>query len=151
MRPAQRLVELGNFVCGEDIFNRRQTIVETRKPCILMGMSGHFPTRLVACDLGGLSATGLSRDAIGPDQKVYVTYDIDSLDPSFAPGTGTPEIGGLTTPQAMELLRALRGLNIIGADLVEVSPPYDPNGNTAHVGANLLYEILAVLPGVPYR
>lgn len=90
------------------------------------------------------------RDSIG-DAKVYVTYDIDSLDPSFAPGTGTPEIGGLTTPQAMELLRGLRGLNIVGADLVEVSPPYDPSGNTALVGANLLFEILSVLPGVPYR
>ncbi|MEM8631145.1 MAG: agmatinase [Pseudomonadota bacterium] len=82
---------------------------------------------------------------------VYVTYDIDSLDPAFAPGTGTPEIGGLTTPQAMELIRGLRGLNIVGCDLVEVSPPYDPSGNTALVGANLLYELLCVLPGVTYR
>ena len=90
-------------------------------------------------------------DAIGPDQPVYLTYDIDSLDPAFAPGTGTPEIGGLTTPQAMELIRALRGLNIIGADLVEVSPPYDTSGNTALTGANLLFEILCVLPGVRYR
>lgn len=90
------------------------------------------------------------KDSIG-DAKVYVTYDIDSLDPSFAPGTGTPEIGGLTTPQAMELLRGLRGLNIVGADLVEVSPPYDPSGNTALVAANILFEILSVLPGVPYR
>lgn len=89
--------------------------------------------------------------AIGPDRPVYVSYDIDSLDPAFAPGTGTPEIGGLTTPQAMELLRGLRGLNIIGADLVEVSPPYDTSGNTALTGANLLFEILSVLPGVPYR
>ncbi len=90
------------------------------------------------------------RDSIG-DTKTYLTYDIDSLDPSFAPGTGTPEIGGLTTPQAMQLLRGLRGLNIIGADMVEVSPPYDTTGNTALVAANLLFEILSVLPGVPYR
>jgi len=90
------------------------------------------------------------RDGIG-DTKTYLTYDIDSLDPSFAPGTGTPEIGGLTTPQAMQLLRGLRGLNIIGADMVEVSPPYDTTGNTALVAANLLFEILSVLPGVPYR
>lgn len=81
----------------------------------------------------------------------YVTYDIDSLDPAYAPGTGTPEIGGLTTPQAMELIRALKGVNIVGADLVEVSPPYDPSGNTALTGANLLYELLCVLPGVTYR
>jgi guanidinobutyrase len=85
------------------------------------------------------------------DLPVYVTYDIDSLDPAFAPGTGTPEIGGLTTPQAMELIRALKGLNIVGADLVEVSPPYDTSGNTALTGANILYEMLCVLPGVTYR
>lgn len=83
--------------------------------------------------------------------KTYVTYDIDSLDPAYAPGTGTPEIGGLTTPQAMELIRGLRGLNIVGCDLVEVSPPYDPSGNTALTGANLIFELLSVLPGVPYR
>jgi guanidinobutyrase len=76
-----------------------------------------------------------------------VTYDIDSLDPAYAPGTGTPEIGGLTTPQALELIRALSGLKIVGCDLVEVSPPYDPSGNTALTGANLLYELICVLPG----
>ncbi|EDZ47076.1 agmatinase [Leisingera daeponensis] len=82
------------------------------------------------------------------NRPVYVSYDIDSLDPAYAPGTGTPEIGGLTTPQALELIRALKGVNIVGCDLVEVSPPYDPSGNTALVGANLLYELLCVLPGV---
>lgn len=85
------------------------------------------------------------------EAPVYITYDIDSLDPAYAPGTGTPEIGGLTTPQALELIRGLRGLNIVGCDLVEVSPPYDPSGNTALTGANLLYELLCVLPGVAYR
>ena len=85
------------------------------------------------------------------DTPTYITYDIDSLDPSFAPGTGTPEIGGLTTMQAMELIRGLRGLNIVGCDLVEVSPPYDPSGNTALTGANLIFELLSILPGVPYR
>ncbi|MFY0309297.1 agmatinase [Leisingera sp. D0M16] len=85
------------------------------------------------------------------NRPVYVTYDIDSLDPAYAPGTGTPEIGGLTTPQALELIRALKGVNIVGCDLVEVSPPYDPSGNTALVGANLLYELLCVLPGVATR
>ncbi len=89
-------------------------------------------------------------DSIG-DQPCYITYDIDSLDPSFAPGTGTPEIGGLTTMQAMELIRGLRGLNIVGCDLVEVSPPYDTSGNTALVGANLMFEMLSILPGVKYR
>ncbi len=90
------------------------------------------------------------REEIG-DRPTYVTYDIDSLDPAYAPGTGTPEIGGLSTPQALQLIRALAGLNIVGADLVEVSPPYDPSGNTALTGANLIYEMLCVLPGVAAR
>ena len=85
------------------------------------------------------------------DTPTYVTYDIDSLDPAFAPGTGTPEIGGLTTPQAMQLIRALRGVNVVGCDMVEVSPPYDTTGNTALTAANLLFELLCILPGVTYR
>ena len=94
------------------------------------------------------SLTPLMADAqkkIG-DAPVYLTYDIDSLDPAFAPGTGTVEIGGLTIWQALEISRGCAGLNIVGADLVEVSPPYDLSGNTALVGANLLYEMLCVLP-----
>jgi guanidinobutyrase len=94
---------------------------------------------------------GEIRRDIGSEQPVYITYDIDSLDPAFAPGTGTPEIGGLTTPQAMELIRGLKGLNIVGCDMVEVSPPYDPSGNTALTAANLVYELLCILPGVAYR
>jgi len=79
---------------------------------------------------------------------VYVSFDIDGLDPAFAPGTGTPEIGGLTTMQALEIIRGCRGLDIVGCDVVEVSPPYDPSGNTALVAANLSFELLCVLPGV---
>lgn len=79
---------------------------------------------------------------------VYLSYDIDSLDPAFAPGTGTLEIGGLTTIQALEIIRGLAGVNLVGCDLVEVSPPYDQSGGTALVAANLLYEMLCVLPGV---
>ena len=90
------------------------------------------------------------KEKIG-DTPVYISYDIDSLDPAYAPGTGTPEIGGLTTMQAMELIRGLRGLNIVGCDLVEVSPPYDTSGNTALTAANLVYELLCVLPNVAYR
>lgn len=90
------------------------------------------------------------RSTIG-DAPVYLTYDIDSLDPAFAPGTGTVEIGGLTIWQGLEIIRGCRGLNLVGGDLVEVSPPYDPSGNTALVGANLLYEMLCVLPGVRYE
>jgi guanidinobutyrase len=82
---------------------------------------------------------------------VYVSFDIDGLDPAFAPGTGTPEIGGLTVIQGIEIMRGCRGLDIIGGDLVEVSPPYDSSGNTALVAANLLYEMLCSLPGVEYR
>lgn len=79
---------------------------------------------------------------------VYLSFDIDGIDPAWAPGTGTPEIGGLTTIQAMEIVRGCQGLNLIGCDLVEVSPPYDTTGNTSLLGANLLYEMLCVLPGV---
>ena len=68
-----------------------------------------------------------------------------------AAGTGTPEIGGLTVPQGLEIIRGCHGLNVVGGDLVDVAPPYDPSGNTALLGANLLYEILCVLPGVPQR
>lgn len=77
---------------------------------------------------------------------VYLTYDIDSLDPAYAPGTGTLEIGGLTTVQALEIIRGAAGLNIVGCDLVEVSPPFDPAGATALIAANLLYEMLCILP-----
>ncbi len=109
----------------------------------------HFPAHeLWHRSLAPLGAE-IRRD-IG-DRPVYVTYDIDSLDPAYAPGTGTPEIGGLTTPQALELIHALKGLSIVGCDLVEVSPPYDTSGNTALTAANLLYELLCVLPGVTSR
>jgi guanidinobutyrase len=90
------------------------------------------------------------RERIG-ETPCYISFDIDGLDPSFAGGTGTPEIGGLSVPQGLEIIRGCRGLNIVGGDLVEVSPPYDPSGNTALLAANLLYEMLCVLPGVPHR
>jgi guanidinobutyrase len=79
---------------------------------------------------------------------VYLSFDIDGLDPAYAPGTGTPEIGGLTTIQGMEIIRGCTGLDLVGCDLVEVSPPYDPFGTTSLLAANLLYEMLCVLPGV---
>jgi len=91
------------------------------------------------------------RARIGPTAPEYLSYDIDGIDPAFAGGTGTPEIGGLTVPQALEIVRGCRGLNLVGADLVEVAPPYDTTGNTALLGANLLYEMLCVLPGVHVR
>ncbi len=82
---------------------------------------------------------------------VYITFDIDGLDPAYAPGTGTPEVGGLSIMQGLEIIRGCRGLNIVGGDLVEVAPAYDTSGNTSLVGANLLFEMLCVLPGVHYR
>jgi guanidinobutyrase len=90
------------------------------------------------------------RQTIG-NTPCYLSFDIDGIDPAYAGGTGTPEIGGLSVPQALEIVRGCRGLNLVGADLVEVSPPYDPTGNTALLGANLLFEMLCVLPGVRHR
>lgn len=110
-------------------------------------------TVVQAEELWHRSATPLieqARAALG-DGPVYLSFDIDSLDPGFAPGAGTPEIGGLTPIQALEIIRGCRGLNLVGADLAEVSPPYDPQGNTALLAANLLYGTLCVLPGVSYR
>jgi guanidinopropionase len=75
----------------------------------------------------------------------YISFDVDGLDPVYAPGTGTPEIGGITTLEAQRLLRGLRGLNLIGGDVVEVAPPYDQTGNTALVGATLMFEILCLI------
>lgn len=85
------------------------------------------------------------------DIPVYLTFDIDGLDPSVAPGTGTVEMGGLTSAQGLEIVRGCAGLNLVGGDLVEVSPPYDSSGNTALIGATLLYEMLCALPGVKRR
>src|SRR6266480_3298611 len=78
-------------------------------------------------------------------KAVYVTLDIDVVDPAYAPGTGTPQVGGLTSMQILELVRALRGLQIVGCDLVEVSPPYDTGEITSLLAANLLFELLCVL------
>jgi guanidinopropionase len=85
-----------------------------------------------------------ARRVVG-DQATYVSFDVDALDPVYAPGTGTPEIGGLTTLEAQRLVRALQGLHLVGGDVVEVSPPFDTSGNTALVAATLLFEILCVL------
>lgn len=89
------------------------------------------------------------REQVG-DGPVYLSFDIDGIDPAYAPGTGTAEIAGLTVPQALEIIRGCRGMNIVGCDLVEVSPPYDTSGNTSLLAANLLYEMLCVLPKVKY-
>jgi guanidinobutyrase len=87
------------------------------------------------------------REIIGADTPTYLTFDIDGIDPAFAPGTGTPEPAGLTSPQALEIIRGIWGTNLIGADLVEVSPMYDTSGNTSLLAANLVFEMLCSFPG----
>ena len=91
-----------------------------------------------------------ARDRAGAGET-YVSYDIDFVDPAFAPGTGTPEIGGPTSWQALECARALAGVNIVGADLVEVSPPFDPTGGTAFLGVTLMFEMLCAIATNPCR
>ena len=85
-----------------------------------------------------------ARDVVG-DAPLYVSVDVDGIDPAYAPGTGTPEIGGLTPLQVQTILRGLAGLNVVGGDVVEVAPQYDPTTNTAHVGAAMLFEILTLV------
>ena len=94
-----------------------------------------------AVEKGPKAIMAEARKIVG-DGETYVTFDIDMLDPVYAPGTGTPEIGGFTTREAQAMLRELRGLNIVGADVVEVSPPFDPSGMTAYAGAVMMFEIL---------
>ena len=93
----------------------------------------------------GLDAVIAEARRVVGDGQTYVSFDVDALDPVYAPGTGTPEIGGLTTLEAQRMVRGLRGLNLVGGDVVEVSPPFDQSGNTALVGATMMFEILCVL------
>jgi guanidinopropionase len=96
------------------------------------------------CDLGVEKTIAEARRVAG-DGPTYISFDVDGLDPVYAPGTGTPEIGGLSTREAQHILRGLQGLNLIGGDVVEVAPPFDPSGNTALVGATIMFEILCLL------
>ncbi|GAA4220834.1 guanidinopropionase [Sagittula marina] len=93
---------------------------------------GHADVMQEAREIVGTSAT-------------YVSYDIDFVDPAFAPGTGTPEVGGPNSYEALQVCRGLAGLNIVGADLVEVSPPFDQSGNTAYLGASIMFELLCAM------
>ncbi len=95
---------------------------------------------------GIAGAIAEARRVVG-DKPCYITFDIDSVDPAFAPGTGTPEVGGLTSLEALLLVRGLSGLNVVSADLVEVAPAYDPTNNTAFLAANILFELLCVMTG----
>ena len=93
---------------------------------------------------GVVYAIAEARRVVGT-APTYFTFDIDFIDPAFAPGTGTPEIGGLTSREALQLVRGFRHLNWVGADMVEVSPPLDQTGNTALVGASIAFELLCLL------
>jgi guanidinobutyrase len=115
---------------------------------------GHGATVVLAEECWNKSLAPLMtqvRERIGPDVPVYLTFDIDGLDPSVAPGTGTPEPAGLTAAQGYEIIRGVFGLNLVGCDVVEVSPPYDTSGNTALLAANLVFEMLCSFPGCQRR
>ena len=95
-------------------------------------------------DLGVEGVIAEARRIVG-DGPTYITFDVDGLDPVYAPGTGTPEAGGITTREALRMLRGFRHLNLVGGDVVEVSPPFDPSGNTALLGATIMFELLCLL------
>jgi guanidinopropionase len=95
-------------------------------------------------DKGWRWAAEEARKVVG-DGPAYLTFDVDGLDPVFAPGTGTPESGGISMVEAQRLIRDLQGLDFVGGDVVEVSPPFDPSGITAQNAANILFEVLCVL------
>jgi agmatinase len=85
-----------------------------------------------------------AREVLG-DKPVYISVDVDGIDPAYTPGTGTPEVGGLTPLQVQRIIRSLKGLNIVGGDVVEIAPQYDPTTNTIQVGAEMLFEIFSVM------
>jgi guanidinopropionase len=95
-------------------------------------------------DLGVTRTMEIARKVAG-DGPTYVSFDIDAMDPAYAPGTGTPEICGFTNRESIQMVRLLRGLNFVGADMVEVSPPFDPSGYTAYNGAFVMWELLCLM------
>ncbi len=95
-------------------------------------------------DLGVDAVIAEARRVVGAG-RTYISFDVDALDPVYAPGTGTPEIGGLTTYDSQMMIRGLRGLDLVGGDVVEVSPPFDMSGNTALVAVTMMFEILCLL------
>lgn len=99
-------------------------------------------------ELGWRKILSETLDRVG-DGPVYISFDIDCLDPAYAPGTGTPVVGGMTSFEAQQMLRGLKGLNVIGGDVVEVAPPFDPSGITALAGATMMFEILCLAADSP--
>ena len=93
----------------------------------------------------GVDAVIATAKSVVGDEPFYITIDVDGIDPAYTPGTGTPEIGGLTPLQVQMMLRELAGMNIVGGDVVEVAPQYDATTNTAHVAAQLLFELFALV------
>ncbi len=106
------------------------------------GMSVIHADEVVAM---GIEAVIAKARAVVGDGPTYVSFDVDSLDPAFAPGTGTPEVGGLLPREAIQILRGMAGINILGGDVVEVAPQYDPTTNTAQVAAQVLFELLCLV------
>ena len=134
--PPKNLVQIGiggwyGSRPGSEVANERGSSVMTMKDVE---------------ELGVHRAAEMALELAWKDAKaVYLSFDIDSIDPAFAPGTGTPEIAGLTTPEAMALIRGFRNLNYVGADMVEVSPPFDVGGITSLTGATVMYELRCIL------
>jgi len=99
----------------------------------------------------GLSGVIARARAVAGAGPVYISFDIDSVDPGFAPGTGTPEVGGLLPREVLAILRGLRGLDVVGADVVEVAPQYDATTNTAQIAAQVLFTELCLVAASPGR
>ncbi|MGR3372957.1 agmatinase [Pseudooceanicola nanhaiensis] len=112
------------------------------------GMTVIHAEELAGMGLPAVIARALEVVGAGP---TYVSFDVDSLDPAFAPGTGTPEVGGLTPREALAILRGLKGIDMKGGDVVEVAPSYDPTSNTAQAAAQVLFEQLCLMAFVPGR
>jgi guanidinopropionase len=134
----------------EGVLDPERTIqIGIRGPAeILWGFSydsGMTVLHIEDVDRMGIDAVvGKACEVVG-DGPTYISFDVDGLDPAFAPGTGTPETGGLTPREAQAILRGLKGIDIVGGDVVEVAPQYDSTTNTAHVGAQMLFEIFSLV------
>ncbi|MFQ5690724.1 MAG: agmatinase [Gemmatimonadota bacterium] len=143
--PFRRAVEEGLIEPARTIqigIRGAQNSTEGWDYSVSSGMRVVFMDEVTRAGVEAVAREALRIAAAGP---TYLSFDIDSLDPAFAPGTGTPEVGGLTSVQALTLLRALRGVRLMGADVVEVAPPFDPSGGTCLVAATVAYELLCLL------